>query len=113
LKRPQQYLAKAPLTVPFKANRSGFIAAEKTRAIGLVVVDLGGGRRKTSDVVDMGVGLSGFLPVGTEVQAGDSIALIHAKDEADAARAAQGLAQAIDIADAAPEARPLVHAHIG
>jgi thymidine phosphorylase len=113
LKRPQQYLAKAPLTVPFKANRSGFIAAEKTRAIGLVVVDLGGGRRKTSDVVDMGVGLSDFLPVGTKVQAGDSIALIHAKDESDAARAAQGLAQAIDIADAAPEARPLVHAHIG
>ena len=112
LENSEKYLAKAPVTVPFKAARSGVIAAEKTRAIGLVVVDLGGGRRKTTDVIDMGVGLSGFLPVGTKVQAGDTIALIHAKDEADAARAAKGLEEAIEIADTA-EIRPLIHARVG
>lgn len=112
LESSEKYLAKAPVTVPFKAARSGVIAAEKTRAIGLVVVDLGGGRRKTTDVIDMGVGLSGFLPVGTKVQAGDTIALIHAKDEADAARAAKGLEEAIEIADTA-EIRPLIHARVG
>ncbi len=90
----------------------GFIAAEKTRAIGLIVVDLGGGRRKTSDVVDMGVGLSGFLPIGTKVAAGDTLALVHAKTDADAAKACAALAEAITIADAAPAARPLVHARV-
>ena len=113
LKRPGHYLAKAPVTVPFKAARSGVIASEKTRAIGLVVVDLGGGRRKTSDVIDMGVGLSGFLPVGTKIQAGDTIALIHAKDDADAGRAAKALEEAIEIADTAPGPRPLIHARVG
>lgn len=113
LTKSQSYLAKAPVTVPFKAPRSGYIAAEKTRAIGLIVVDLGGGRRKTSDAIDMGVGLSGFLPVGTKVQAGDTIALIHAKDEADAAKAAAALSEAIEIADQAPAERPLIHGRVG
>jgi len=75
------------------------------------VVDLGGGRRKTTDIVDMGVGLSGFLPIGTKVQAGDTLALIHANSEAEAAKAAAGLAEAITIADTA-ELRPLVHARV-
>ncbi len=112
LAKSATYLAKAPVTQPFKAARSGIIAAEKTRAIGLIVVDLGGGRRKTADSIDMGVGLSDFLPVGTQVKAGDTLARIHAKDEADAARAAQALADAIEIADAAPPARPLIHAQV-
>lgn len=112
LKRPAAYLAKAPVTVPFKAPRSGVIAAEKTRAIGLIVVDLGGGRRKTTDVIDMGVGFTGFLPVGTKVQAGDTIALVHAKTDADAAKACAALADAITIADEAPEPRPLIHARV-
>jgi thymidine phosphorylase len=112
LAKSESYLAKAPMTVPFKASRSGVLAAEKTRAIGLIVVDLGGGRRKTTDKVDMGVGLSGFLPVGTKVAAGDTLALIHAKDEADAARAAQALDDAITIADVAPPARALIHARV-
>jgi thymidine phosphorylase len=111
LKNPERYLAKAPVTVAFKADRSGVIAAEKARAIGLIVVDLGGGRRKTTDIVDMGVGLSGFLPIGTKVQAGDTLALIHANSEAEAAKAAAGLAEAITIADTA-ELRPLVHARV-
>lgn len=112
LAKPERYLAKAPVTVAFKASRAGYIAAEKTRAIGLIVVDLGGGRRKTTDVVDMGVGLSGFLPIGTKVAAGDTLALIHANSEADAVKAAAGLADAITISEAAPELRPLVHARV-
>jgi len=60
----------------------------------------------------MGVGLSDFLPIGTKVTAGDTIALIHAKDTTDAAKCAAALADAITIADAAPEAQPLVHARV-
>ena len=112
LDRPEHYLAKAPVTVSFQAPRSGYVAAMKTRAIGLIVVDLGGGRRNTTDTIDMGVGLSDFLPIGTKVVAGDTLALIHAKDEADAAKCAAALADAITIADAAPEPRPLVHARV-
>lgn len=112
LEHSDRYLAKAPVTVACKAARSGVIAQMKTRDIGLIVVDLGGGRRKTTDKVDMAVGLSGFLPVGTEINAGDPIALVHATDEASAARASAVLVQAIEISDTAPPPRPLVHARV-
>ncbi len=112
LERPDRYLTKAPVTVPCKAPRAGVIAGIMTRAIGLIVVDLGGGRRKTTDIIDMGVGLSDFLPVGTKVAAGDTVALIHAKNDADAEKANRALAEAITIADTAPPARPLVHARV-
>jgi thymidine phosphorylase len=112
LERSATYLVKAPVTLPFKAGRSGVIAREKTRAIGIAVVDLGGGRRKTTDVIDLAVGLTDLLPVGTKVQTGDPLALVHAADEASAARACAALAQAIEIADPAPPPRPLLHARV-
>jgi len=113
LERSEAYLVKAPVTVPFRAARSGVVARMKTRDIGLVVVDLGGGRRKTTDTVDPAVGLSDFCPVGTKVKKGDALALVHAADEASAARAVAALGEAVAIADAAPPPRPLVHARVG
>jgi thymidine phosphorylase len=112
LEHSAKYLVQAPVTVACQAARPGVIARMKTRDIGLVVVDLGGGRRKTTDVIDLSVGISGFLPVGTKVAAGDTLALVHAKDEAAAARACAALAQLIEIADTAPPPRPLVHARV-
>ncbi len=113
IERRDKYLVTAPVTIPCKAARSGVIARMKTRDIGLIVVDLGGGRRKSTDKIDLTVGLSGFLPVGSRVSAGDPIALVHAADDASAARASAALAQAIEIADTAPPPRPLIHARIG
>jgi len=82
LEKSDTYLVRAPVTVPFKASRAGFVARMNTRAVGLAVVDLGGGRKKTTDTIDLAVGLSQFRPVGTKVQAGDTLALVHAADDA-------------------------------
>jgi thymidine phosphorylase len=108
----EKYLVRAPVTMPFKAARSGVVAGMKTRDIGLIVVDLGGGRRKTTDTIDLAVGISDFLPVGTRVQTGDMLALVHAADEGAAARACDALALTTGIADTAPPPRPLVHARV-
>jgi len=107
-----KYLVQAPVIVPFKAPRSGVVARQKTQAIGIAVVDLGGGRRKTSDTIDLAVGFSEFRPVGTKVNAGDTFVLVHARDEASAARACATLADLIEIADTAPPPRPLTHARV-
>jgi thymidine phosphorylase len=111
LEKSDAYLVKAPVTVPFKATRSGVIAREKTRAIGIAVVDLGGGRRNTGDEIDLAVGFTQFLPRGAAVKAGDTIALVHARTDADAARAVAALEAAVEIADTAPP-RPLIHARM-
>jgi len=112
LEHSGKYLVSAPVTVACKAARGGVVARMKTRDIGIVVVDLGGGRRNTVDKIDLSVGLSDFLPVGTKVAAGDTLALVGAADEAAAARACAALADCIEIADTAPPPRPLVHARV-
>jgi thymidine phosphorylase len=93
--------AKLPTTrtvLPLPAPNDGVIAAMDTRAVGLTVVALGGGRRIASDAVDARVGLSHILPLGTRVAAGEPLLQVHAANQ-DAARAAlASLAQAIRIA---------------
>jgi thymidine phosphorylase len=58
-----------------------------TRQVGLVVVELGGGRRKAGDPVDWRVGLSQVAPLGQTFGAGEPMAWVHAPDHASAAHA--------------------------
>ncbi len=112
LDRPEAYLVRAPVTLPFTANRSGVIASMNARDVGVAVVDLGGGRRKTTDTIDLAVGFSEFRAVGTRVAVGDRIALVHAADEVAAKQAIAALERCVHIVDTAPTARPLIHARI-
>jgi thymidine phosphorylase len=73
------------------AKRSGFVAGMSTRDIGLAVVELGGGRRKATDVIDHRVGFSQFAQFGQQVQAGDILAVVHAADMAAAEHAQRTL----------------------
>lgn len=90
LERSDKYLIQAPVTKPVPAPRSGWLSDCDVREIGMTVVDLGGGRRHPDDRIDHRVGISGILPLGTRVERGDPIALVHASsaDSADAAVAA-------------------------
>ena len=68
-----------------------------TRAIGLCVVGLGGGRRCIEDSIDHRVGLSDFCLVGDTVNNGDPLLTIHAADETAWQTAAEKLLGAIVI----------------
>ncbi|HHL21844.1 MAG TPA: thymidine phosphorylase [Aliiroseovarius sp.] len=89
MERPAHYLPAAPVMRDLPAPSSGQVTAIATRDIGLAVIELGGGRRRASDAIDPGVGLTGLLPLGTPVAAGDALCTIHAADEASAARAGE------------------------
>ncbi|MDT8992313.1 thymidine phosphorylase [Curvibacter sp. APW13] len=111
--RPAHYLRKAPVQLEVRAPRDGFVASVDTRAIGLALIGLGGGRRKASDSIDASVGMTGMVPVGQAVHRGDCLALVHAATD-DAARAcAADLLQHIRIGDAAPTPSPLLVERIG
>jgi thymidine phosphorylase len=79
-----------------------------TRDIGLLIVELGGGRRKASDVIDPGVGFSQFAQIGQQVQAGEPLAVVHAADAAAAERASLALAQLIQVQDQPPTLSPVL-----
>ena len=102
VEQPSRYLATAPVIVDVAASRGGFVTAIDTRALGLAVVSLGGGRTTPGQKVDPAVGLDRLASLTQPIQAGAPLARVHAVT-ADAARlAAQSVARAYAIGDAPP-----------
>lgn len=97
LEQPEKYLQAAPIARPLPAPRKGYIQFMDTRAIGMCVVGLGGGRRNAEDDVDHRVGLSKFKLVGHKVAEGEPLLVIHAADETAWYAAADELLSAIVI----------------
>ncbi len=101
-------LPRAPVQRELRAPRAGTLLAVDTRALGLSVVALGGGRQRPGAGVDARVGWSGLRPLGSAVTTGDSMGVVHAASEADAAAAAAALLAAITLGDeGAPMPAPL------
>jgi thymidine phosphorylase len=104
----ERHLARAPVMADVTATQAGFVSSIDTRALGFAVVELGGGRRKASDAIDHSVGLEGLVGLGAAVEAGESLARVHAADEA-GFRAAEGrIRTAYRVTDAPPAANPLI-----
>ena len=101
-------LPTAPVQLDVPAPRPGVLAATDTRALGLAVVALGGGRRVASDAVDPRVGFSQVQPLGTALQAGDALLRVHAATLADAEAARAAVLAAVTLADTAPPHGPVV-----
>jgi len=99
LARGGAQLPTAPVHRTLAAPRSGVLAAMDTRTLGLVIVALGGGRRRATDSIDPRVGLTRVLPLGSAVRAGDPLLRVHAASAADADSALQTLAGALRIDD--------------
>ena len=94
-------LPAAPVLRPVPAARAGVLTAMDTRALGMAVVALGGGRTRPGAVIDLRVGLSGVRSLGTPLQVGEPIAWVHAADAAAADAAVSAVAQACAITEAA------------
>jgi len=97
LEQPEKYLPAAPVVRTLTAPRSGCIEYMDTRAIGLCIVGLGGGRRRAKDNIDHRVGLSQLCLVGQPISSGDPLLTIHAADETSWQTAAEELLDAIVI----------------
>ena len=105
---PEKYLERAAVILPVLARRDGFIAAIDTRAVGMAVVGLGGGRLNAAAAIDHSVGLSEIAGLGTRLAAGELLAMVHARSRAEAHVAIAAVLDAITIGDAAPGASSCV-----
>ena len=76
--------------------------------MGNAIIELGGGRKRVGEALDLSVGFSDIACVGTQLDANTPLAVIHAASDADAERAEKNLLAAVSLADAAPQQRPVV-----
>ena len=111
--RPEAYLRKAPVILPVPAPQDGWLTACATRNLGLAVIELGGGRKRTTDAIDPSVGIDRILPLGSKVSKGEPIAFVHAAGREGGEKAAADVARCFTLADRPPGASPVVLKRIG
>ncbi len=83
----------------FRAGRDGFVFEVTPRTVGHGIIALRGGRRKMDDKVDPGVGFVISAKPGMQVTRGQTLATIHARDEAGIKEGKRVLSEAITIDD--------------
>ncbi len=99
LENADKYLRTTPVVKPILTTRAGFVAAYDTRSVDIAVVLLGGGRMRATDAIDADVGFTDFASLGTQLNAGDVLATVHARTDAAALAAMQAFQKAIIISD--------------
>jgi len=82
VEQPWKHLERAPLQVAIAPAREGTVSQIDTRAVGMVVVALGGGRTRPQDPVDHAVGLTQLAGLGEAVGADRALAIVHARTQA-------------------------------
>ena len=82
-------LPLAPVQLEVPAMENGFVRRIEAEQVGLVSMHLGGGRATKDSEIDLSVGLVLHKKVGDSVEAGESLATIHASSQEKAAEAAE------------------------
>jgi thymidine phosphorylase len=106
---PDRHLVAAPVARAVEPAEPGAVTAIDVRAVGMAVVGLGGGRARESDPVDHSVGFTEVAALGERVAPGERpLAVVHARDEASADRAAEALRAAFALGDGPEQSLPIV-----
>lgn len=107
-----RYLPEATLSKPVFATRQGYVSAMDTRALGMAIVSMGGGRQRASDPIDYSVGLTQMVRLGDLVDTGRPLALVHASSEESWSQAAAAVRAAIVISAEPPQSLPVIYQRI-
>lgn len=111
--QPERHLPAAPVIRPVLAPQAGRVAAIATRAVGVAVIGLGGGRTRPEDRIDHAVGIADLAPINAEVGPDRPLAVVHARGEAEAERAAADIVAAYRIGPGAVAEREVILGRIG
>ena len=104
----QRYLPEAPVIFEVAAEKEGYVTGWNAELLGIISVNLGGGRKVETDTVNPAVGLSDIAPIGTKINRNKPIAKIHATRIDAAEEAAQEVLKAFVIGSAAPKENNLI-----
>ncbi|MDE8557418.1 thymidine phosphorylase [Pantoea vagans] len=112
VERYDTYLPAPMLSKPVYADQPGIVSSMDTRALGLAVVAMGGGRQRASDSIDYSVGFSEMITLGERADAQRPLAVIHASSEDKWQQAAAAVKAALVLGDSAPAETPVVYRRV-
>lgn len=102
----KRFLPEAPVIREVTAQQSGYMSSIDGEALGSAVVNLGGGRNVENDKVDPAVGIAQVVRLGSQISAGQPLAVIHAARPDAADRAAKAVRGAITLTEKPPAKLP-------
>lgn len=95
----ERHLPQAAHCQPIYAEHAGYVSAMNARAVGLSIIELGGGRSMPTQKLDLATGYAEFVQIGDYVDAQKPLALVHYQTEEQFARARSALLKAITLSD--------------
>ena len=112
LERCNSYLPQAPVTLAVYPEREGYLGKVDAFLLGQAIIELGGGRRRLGDQLDLSVGLGEVANVGESVGRERPLAVIHASSDASAEAAAVIVRKACEVNQAAPTSGSVIHDYL-
>jgi thymidine phosphorylase len=106
IERPRRHLAPASITRAVHGP-PGYVARIDSRALGLAVIVLGGGRSRPHDPIDHAVGLAELAGRGSESGTERPLAIIHGRDERSVEEAANIVRKAYRIGESPAPTLPV------
>ena len=106
-------LPLAPVVREVTALREGYVLPMDTLQVGLLLNDLGGGRKKMEDAIDPGVGLEFCVQQGERVASGQVMARVYARREEDGACAVGTLEKLLAVGDELIEIPAVFRGRVG
>jgi pyrimidine-nucleoside phosphorylase len=89
---------RAPILRTLAADRSGVISKVDAEMLGRAALFLGAGRQRADDHIDFAVGFSEIRKIGEQITPGESLLVIHGRDEQSVTSVLPLLGQAIAVA---------------
>ena len=91
---------------------TGYIGSMNTISLGNAAQKMGAGRKTKTDVIDYSVGFVLHKRIGDEVEKGEVLATVYAKDEQTAVEAIESMQTNINITKEKPPATKMIHAYV-
>lgn len=102
-------LPAARCILPVFALKEGYIQAINGRALGDIVVRMGGGRLVGGDKINPAVGFSDIVPLGRLVEEHTPLLMLHCADESQADALSRAVRDAMTIGETDPQLTDLVY----
>ncbi|MDB4265435.1 thymidine phosphorylase [bacterium] len=106
---PERYLPKAEVILEAQSSAEGWVDRIDTRELGMAVVELGGGRMRAEDGIDYAVGLSEIVELGTKLEKGQPLCLVHARTKEEGESAVKRIGKAITLSETQASGQPVIY----